>query len=89
MIDASTKIPSGFLSGNIVDLGNFDECISIEEKISVDEKNETMLGQYCQVAIPLKLFGIGNVERHQIIDQTRQLYNKVFFSLQLAYFKTN
>ncbi|XP_033213203.1 nose resistant to fluoxetine protein 6-like isoform X2 [Belonocnema kinseyi] len=30
MLDSSSKIPSGILTGNIIDLGMFDECMSVQ-----------------------------------------------------------
>lgn len=41
VMDASAKIPSGILSGNINQLGDFDECLSI------DAPNDAFQGQYC------------------------------------------
>ncbi|XP_033221057.1 O-acyltransferase like protein-like [Belonocnema kinseyi] len=32
MVDAASKIPSGILNGNIIDLGMYDECLAIKEK---------------------------------------------------------
>lgn len=29
MLDSSTKIPNGILTGNLIDFGNYDECLSI------------------------------------------------------------
>ncbi|XP_066139073.1 nose resistant to fluoxetine protein 6-like [Euwallacea fornicatus] len=48
MLDASAKLQSGLLSGNIFNFGDFDECL----KVQVD-KGEigTIQGQYCTVSI--------------------------------------
>ena len=43
MLDASSKIPSGILAGNIIDLGMFDECISV---LGIVEKIK-IRGRYC------------------------------------------
>ncbi|XP_051154583.1 O-acyltransferase like protein-like [Leptopilina boulardi] len=52
MLDSSTKIPSGFLTGNLVDLGMFDECISI-----LKIKNEKKIqGRHCLYSFKLKKF---------------------------------
>lgn len=40
-MDANAKLPSGILKGNINQLGDFDECLSI------DAPNEEFQGQYC------------------------------------------
>lgn len=29
MLDSSTKIPNGILTGNLIDFGNYDECLSV------------------------------------------------------------
>ena len=50
MLDSSSKIPSGILMGNIVDLGMFDECMSVK----VNHKNVEIHGRHCQYALTLK-----------------------------------
>lgn len=42
MFDASAKISSGILSGNINNFGDFDECLSTRSPLSDDAR-----GQYC------------------------------------------
>ncbi|EDW38986.1 GL13843 [Drosophila persimilis] len=44
MIDAWGSIPSGLLYGNIVHLGNFDECIKISNEIT---SSHSINGKYC------------------------------------------
>lgn len=50
MHDASAKIPSGILSGNINQLGDFDECLN------VIAPNQEFRGKYClsyiQMTVP-------------------------------------
>ncbi|RZF38761.1 hypothetical protein LSTR_LSTR011985 [Laodelphax striatellus] len=41
MLDASTQLQSGFLQGNTVDLGNFDQCLAI------DNRKNNITGQHC------------------------------------------
>ncbi|XP_039295369.1 O-acyltransferase like protein [Nilaparvata lugens] len=41
MIDASTQLQPGFLQGNTVDLGNFDECIEI------NNRKHNITGKHC------------------------------------------
>lgn len=52
MIDANAKLPSGILSGNINQLGDFDECLSVVAR------NNDFRGQYClasaQLSVPRK-----------------------------------
>ncbi|XP_017129214.1 nose resistant to fluoxetine protein 6 [Drosophila elegans] len=50
MIDSWGSIPSGLFTGNIYDLGNFDECINI--------KKDNIRGKYCFLeAYPSKMLG--------------------------------
>ncbi|XP_052759590.1 nose resistant to fluoxetine protein 6-like isoform X1 [Galleria mellonella] len=48
-IDASAKIPSGILSGNVNDLGDYYQCLDINQHI----KNMDVQGKYCTVTVPL------------------------------------
>lgn len=43
VLDASTKLPAGLLTGNLVDYGNFDECIDAETK-------HPLVPQHCMVS---------------------------------------
>ncbi|XP_017046357.1 nose resistant to fluoxetine protein 6 [Drosophila ficusphila] len=53
MIDSWGTIPSGIFTGNVYDLGNFDECINI--------KKDTIRGKYCFLEVsPSKALGIEN-----------------------------
>ncbi|KAH8247739.1 hypothetical protein KR038_009246 [Drosophila bunnanda] len=44
MIDAWGSIPSGILTGNKYDLGNYDECLNINKDLS---EGVTIRGKYC------------------------------------------
>ncbi|XP_020810588.1 nose resistant to fluoxetine protein 6-like [Drosophila serrata] len=44
MIDSWGSVPSGVLIGNAFNLGNFDECLSISQTIS---SNQKINGKYC------------------------------------------
>lgn len=46
MLDASSSVQPGFLTGNIVDLGAFDECTRVN--------TNTFSGQYCVVSYRAK-----------------------------------
>ncbi|KMZ05335.1 uncharacterized protein Dsimw501_GD18372 [Drosophila simulans] len=51
MIDAWGGIPSGIFTGNVYDLGNFDECINI--------KKDAIRGKYCFLDVsPAKILGV-------------------------------
>ncbi|RZF42114.1 hypothetical protein LSTR_LSTR006707 [Laodelphax striatellus] len=49
MHDASAKLPSGLLNGNVNQLGDFDQCLSVHES------EDNIRGQYCLTDIELKL----------------------------------
>lgn len=44
MVDAWGKVPSGILAGNLYELGNFDQCLSIEQSVVNAGR---IRGQYC------------------------------------------
>ncbi|XP_043654319.1 nose resistant to fluoxetine protein 6-like [Drosophila teissieri] len=51
MIDSWGGIPSGIFTGNVYDLGNFDECINI--------KKDSLRGKYCFLDVsPAKILGV-------------------------------
>lgn len=48
VMDASAKIPSGFLRGNANQLGDFDLCTEIRTKVKLKEdKSIKIKGKYC------------------------------------------
>ncbi|KAK7866349.1 hypothetical protein R5R35_003276 [Gryllus longicercus] len=51
MFDSSTKIPDGLLYGNLVHMGNFDECLSVRKGDSGGP--EDFDGQHCLVALEI------------------------------------
>lgn len=63
MLDSSSKLQSGILSGNYIDLGNFDECLSATYKTSdIGQIN----GQYCLI-------------RHQIdVNRRNELLSEIY-----------
>ncbi|KAH8337676.1 hypothetical protein KR074_006562 [Drosophila pseudoananassae] len=48
MVDSWGSIPSGLFTGDSYDLGNFDECLSIEKLV---EENRKISGKYCFLTI--------------------------------------
>ena len=53
--DAWGKAPSGIMYGNLYDLGNWKQCITISKEMKLPFTNihETFTGKYCQVKIPI------------------------------------
>ncbi|XP_018407450.1 PREDICTED: nose resistant to fluoxetine protein 6-like [Cyphomyrmex costatus] len=59
MYDASVKIPSGLITGNYKQLGNFDECLRI--------KNEHgFVGKACNVAVQFKITANDGISRDEL-----------------------
>lgn len=48
MLDAWGKLPAGILTGNIWELGQFDQCMKVEQNMT---DTSLMKGQYCLVPI--------------------------------------
>lgn len=81
MYDASAKLPSGILNGNLNQYGDFDQCLSVASK------NRTFRGQYCLTNIMFALpknFHFLNYLRKFImsLEHTRSRFEDVrlFFS---------
>lgn len=59
--DASAKVPSGILSGNINQLGDFDECLNVKAP------NNEFAGKYCltyvQMTVPDYLPKLGKIRK--------------------------
>lgn len=49
VFDANAKLPSGLLNGNINQLGDFDQCLGVEQP------GGEIRGQYCLAYIEVKL----------------------------------
>ncbi|KAH0564337.1 nose resistant to fluoxetine protein 6-like [Cotesia glomerata] len=54
MYDATAKIPSGLLSGNVNQLGDFDECLSVNSPAE-DQLYGQITGQYCLVYLQINI----------------------------------
>ncbi|PSN40341.1 hypothetical protein C0J52_17059 [Blattella germanica] len=48
LLDSSAKFPSSILMGNLLNFGNYDECLSV----TVHEEWGAFVGQHCVVSIP-------------------------------------
>lgn len=49
VLDAGIRIPRGILMGNVLDMGNYYQCIRINENIP----NSIIEGKYCSISVPL------------------------------------
>lgn len=62
MYDASAKIPSGILSGNVNQFGDFDQCVSVnDQKLGIK-------GQYCLTYVEMTLPSNANNKLKYIFD---------------------
>lgn len=61
MYDASAKLPSGLLNGNINQFGDFDQCLN------VNSQQNGVIGKYClayiQISIPKKFKRIDRIRK--------------------------
>ncbi|KAJ8721333.1 hypothetical protein PYW07_002108 [Mythimna separata] len=48
--DAGIRIPRGFLEGNMLDMGNYHQCIGLNQPIGPDTEIQ---GKYCMIQVPL------------------------------------
>lgn len=48
-MDAGIRTPRGVLTGNLMDLGNYYQCLNINEEIP----NSVIEGKYCLIDLPL------------------------------------
>ena len=49
MLDSSSKIPSGLLMGNVIEMGMYDECMSVKVKKNGSE----IVGNHCNYILYL------------------------------------
>ena len=55
VLDSMSKIPSGIFAGNIMDFGNYDECLNV----NVDKHWGSFIGQHCMAILPLPVDSLG------------------------------
>lgn len=60
--DASAKIPSGILSGNVNQFGDFDQCLR------VNDQKWGVKGQYCLTYVEMKLPSNANEKLKYVFD---------------------
>lgn len=69
MLDANAKLPPGILSGNINQLGDFDECLGVEAP------GNTFQGQYCLAYVQPSLSSAVSSERLKVLLNLVQSHN--------------
>ncbi|KAH8343235.1 hypothetical protein KR059_007266 [Drosophila kikkawai] len=50
MIDSWGSVPSGIIAGNLIDLGNYDECLRIDHAVT---SGHSVKGKYCFARFPI------------------------------------
>ncbi|XP_072939052.1 nose resistant to fluoxetine protein 6-like [Epargyreus clarus] len=48
-LDAGIRVPRSILMGNVIDLGNFHQCLAINEKV----EDMAISGKYCRIRVPV------------------------------------
>lgn len=48
MFDLWSKFQSGVFNGNLIDLGNYDQCLAFSHQSKLENVNE-IKGQYCLI----------------------------------------
>lgn len=91
MLDASAKLPSGILSGNLNQFGDFDECLSVQGT----DQHETIKGKYCLANVNIQKVDPTNkklkvlddsIHSHRFI--TNNLSDVSFIQFLLLFFDT-
>lgn len=63
MFDSWGKLPSGLLSGNMFELGDFDQCLGIDQ-------SSIFVPQYCVARVSkTKLFGPGDLDNVRMLTK--------------------
>ena len=61
VIDAVGKLPAGLINGDILWVGDYDECVNITATVYVGpnqtEPTHPFKGRYCKAGIPLRQVG--------------------------------
>ncbi|CAG4940140.1 unnamed protein product [Colias eurytheme] len=68
MLDATAKLPSGILSGNANQYGDFDECLSIDSAVR---------GKYCLASLQVNLAAMGHERLDYMIHSGHYIRSNV------------
>lgn len=55
MYDSSAKLPSGILRGNVNQLGDFDQCLSV-----ATQEDPSIVGKYCLASVDVEATALNN-----------------------------
>ena len=57
MYDSSAKLPSGILRGNVNQLGDFDQCLSVAA-----HENPGIVGKYCLASVDVQATALNSTD---------------------------
>jgi hypothetical protein len=53
VIDATGKPPADIFGGNLIWLGDYEECLSVQASVAVNNTSYNFGGQYCLMTVPI------------------------------------
>jgi hypothetical protein len=59
--DSSAKLPSGILRGNVTQLGDFDQCLSV-----VAQENPSIVGKYCLASVDVQATALNSSDTNTL-----------------------
>lgn len=60
MYDSSAKLPSGILRGNVNQLGDFDQCLSVAAQ------NPSIVGKYCLASVDVQATALNSTDTNTL-----------------------
>lgn len=61
MYDSSAKLPSGILRGNVNQLGDFDQCLSVAA-----QENPSIVGKYCLASVDVQATSLNGTDTNTL-----------------------
>lgn len=61
MYDSSAKLPSGILRGNVNQLGDFDQCLSV-----ASQENPSIVGKYCLASVDVHATALNSTDTNTL-----------------------
>lgn len=75
VIEAGLRLPKGVTQGNLLDLGNYQQCLGINKKI----EHMTIKGKYCRISVGLNedLINSINVSKTNMLNEEMSMKLKM------------
>ncbi|GFG33259.1 hypothetical protein Cfor_03997 [Coptotermes formosanus] len=77
MYDSSAKLPSGILRGNVNQLGDFDQCLSVST-----QENPSIVGKYCLASVDVRATALN-------VSDTDTLVRAVYLAQAYGLFRSS